>query len=297
MSEIIGTLQGRLQMPRMTHAEFEAQVSAMGIRVRPFAGMWAREAAGEPSEESASGTAPTSGTKPFASLDADPLFLPDAADYPRHLDGTLAFVREEGGDERGEAETNSLLARAVAAGVLRALDERAFRAAIAGGRLGQNVGRNEHDVFLDSVSGRVFKLTRDDGLSPRQGLLGYLERLGESNRLWADDFRLEGVFLDGVFVDGVPGATRLMVSQPLLKGRAATPAEIATYMRAKSYKQYSDRGWWNEGSELLISDAEPVNVLMGCDGMVYPIDVIPAHPPASRVEMYNQVVASREAME
>jgi hypothetical protein len=39
-----------------------------------------------------------------------------------------------------------------------------------------------------------------------------------------------------------------------------------------------------------------VNVLMGCDGRVYPIDVIPTHPPSSRVEMYNQVAASREAM-
>jgi hypothetical protein len=33
MSEIIGTLQGRLAMPRMTHADFEAQVSAMGIQI------------------------------------------------------------------------------------------------------------------------------------------------------------------------------------------------------------------------------------------------------------------------
>jgi hypothetical protein len=296
MNDLIGTLEGRLRMPRMTHVEFEAQVAAMVIRIRPFEGMWAREYGIEPPKIAVEGAEVCGDSlvipRRFSSPDADPLFMPEATYSSRHLLGALAFVQKEAGSgvERG-AEANSLLARAVAAGVLRRLDEDDFRVAIARGRLGQNVGRNEHDVFLDSVSGRVFKLTRDDGLSPRQGLLGYLERLGESNRLWADDFRLEGVF-----VDVVAGATRLMVSQPLIKGRAATPAEIATYMRAKGYKQYSDCGWWNEGSELLISDAEPVNVLMGCDGMVYPIDVIPAHPPASRVEIYNQVVASREAM-
>ena len=46
------------------------------------------------------------------------------------------------------------------------------------GRLGQNAGRNEHEVYLDSVSGRVLKLTKENAFGARKGFARYLERLG-----------------------------------------------------------------------------------------------------------------------
>jgi hypothetical protein len=196
--------------------------------------------------------------------------------------------RGAGAGDGNRAEGNEL--GRVALENVRRLDETAIIEAGKRGILSANLGRNEHQVYHVPGSGRALKITKEGEFGASGSWLEYLRRIELNNRLWDDDMRLEGVL-----VNPATGRWRAVVSQPWIEGaKPASVPEVTKYFKALGFTRVSDRGFWNSGREILVNDAEPVNVLMGSDGKVYPIDVIPQTDLSpSKVEMFDRIAERR----
>ena len=128
---------------------------------------------------------------------------------------------------------------------------------------------SEHTVWFDNATKRVIKLTHPDlagdGSVGQSDLIGYLKSLDLQNQLFQDDIRLEGIVsLDGQF-------PQVVISQPFVKGREATAAEISMFMEQRGFR--SKDGAWHNGT-VTVSDAVRHNV-MAADTRDGSVTVVP----------------------
>ena len=153
----------------------------------------------------------------------------------------------------------------------------------------------EHDVSVDAASGRVTKSTRfsdnfgyghafhDDtpGATPSE----YLDRLLTHNRIFDDDVRLEGV------VRTTKGPS-VVTSQPFIRSRDATPAEIEAYMERKGFVKLGTGAFYHAGEGLIVHDMHPRNVKTDQSGRVHPIDPIIQRVESDFVSEIKSLLAS-----
>lgn len=112
--------------------------------------------------------------------------------------------------------------------------------------------------------------------------LEYLERLALQNRVFADDFRVEGVNISekpSMILFQQPGHPSFVVSQEWIIAadpENPTPSadEIAAYLRDAGFEAVPGAyyGWWRREDGVLIVDAKPDNFLTTADGIT-PIDL------------------------
>lgn len=153
-------------------------------------------------------------------------------------------------------------------------------------------GGAEHRVFLDEAVGRAFKLTIGGGLTvgidyrigkrsqrwlalpfvreatPRE----YLERLALFNDVFGDDLQLEGVI-----VDVEPPC--VVTSQPVIRGRETTAAEIADFLTQIEFRpvpgvvagRHDSVSFYRSDDRVAVFDAHGENFLTD-RGHVAPID-------------------------
>lgn len=107
----------------------------------------------------------------------------------------------------------------------------------------------------------------------------YLQRWKLFNELFGDDVRFEGTARQ---TDGSPS---MVVSQRALKGRHATPKEVAEEMRRLGFLRIMDSSpqgevpsfnWYRAADNVVAADARPANFIVDDAGHVWPIDVVPA---------------------
>lgn len=163
----------------------------------------------------------------------------------------------------------------------------------------------EHHVFLDTDRQRYFKITHDSrdenaaGFAIAIGVddivmtvesqrwmcvpyirdatpLEYLSRLVLFNRTFGDDIQLEGVISD-------PGRTAIVTSQPVIRGTAATPAEVEAAMRGWGFvpsdcpplgrKNTASLSFYSPNERIAVFDTHAANFLVN-EGVVAPIDAL-----------------------
>ncbi len=140
------------------------------------------------------------------------------------------------------------------------------------------IGRGaEHEVYLDPRGNRVIKVTRlsdpanygfgislnNDGQGATAG--EYLDRMVLQNLLFNDDVRLIKV---------VPqmGGTKVVTSQPFIKGEPAPPPAIDRYMDGRSFGKLAEGAFYQKDSGVLVHDLFPRNVIVTLAGKIRVID-------------------------
>lgn len=104
----------------------------------------------------------------------------------------------------------------------------------------------------------------------------YLSRLVLFNRTFGDDIQIEGVICD-------PGRVAIVTSQPVIRGRAATPAEVEAQMNEWGFmvsdcpplgrKNVASLSFYNSEERIAVFDTHAANFLVG-EGLVAPIDAL-----------------------
>lgn len=124
--------------------------------------------------------------------------------------------------------------------------------------------RNEFGLFphFDLVENTV-------GLRPASPI-EYFDRLLLQNEWFEDDIQLVGIGLTEA------GSIYTLTSQPFIKGRASTTAEIGECLLGLGFTEIDvDLAAWIEPKEkVVISDAHPRNVVTDSKGRILPIDLI-----------------------
>ncbi len=201
--------------------------------------------------------------------------LPYLGADPRLRGGAESFARLTASLERGSAGADlAQRAQAERASLLQCgkegwrLDPEALHQAL-GPRFG---GGNEHDVFFDEATQRVIKITLSaTGYGAQGDALSYLKNLDRSNRFFADAIRFEGL------VAVTPTFDAIVSSQPFIRGRKATEAEIEGYFSELGYRLTSAHCFEQSdpsGRRWAIADARPDNIIYESNSeLVLPIDV------------------------
>lgn len=179
---------------------------------------------------------------------------------PLHLGRSLEAADRFGGGG-GSASTRdgdrAKIASLVSSGTIPEFDETAFG---RGSAILRDLGRHEHLVFHPGNAPRVYKITKPGKYGTGGGFTDYLHRIEESNQLFNDD-----VWLEGALLDSATGQYRLITSQPwIANAHAATPAQIERYFRQKGYLPYSERSFFNPGTETrLLGERIPMHHVQG----------------------------------
>lgn len=154
-------------------------------------------------------------------------------------------------------------------------------------QLGQiEPGGKEHDLFPEVEEGRrIFKVTKGGGFGWHpicERLVGrssdeFQLRLGTPLQYFRRLLLVNELFpalnqLDG-FVH-VQNRFEIVASQPFLKGRNATLAEIARYLERQGFAHVCNSAWFRAADNLAIFDAGEPNILVS-EGHMVPIDIIP----------------------
>ena len=153
-------------------------------------------------------------------------------------------------------------------------------------------GGAEHAVFLDEERELVFKITRRFGLTAgtdfrigkrtqkylavpfvRQATpLEYLERIVLFNEVFGDDIRLVGVIAEP--------EPAIVTTQPVIRGRDASPAEIVTFMADLGFAPLDDvvvgrrdsASFFRAADGVAVFDAHGENIIAAETGIA-PIDL------------------------
>ena len=185
--------------------------------------------------------------------------------------------------ERYERERDAVLEWARSSRCL--LDSRDYLNRVQGGGA-------EHAVFFDRDSQAYFKITRGFGLTVgtnfhigkrTQRYLGlpfvrqataidYLERLALFNELFGDNIQVVGVLAEP--------EPAIVTTQPVIRGRDATPDEITTFMAALGFAEVpgvvagrrDSASFFRASDGAAAFDAHGENVIMG-DAGAAPIDL------------------------
>lgn len=154
-------------------------------------------------------------------------------------------------------------------------------------------GGAEHDVRYDAVTGRWWKYTSpgfagltvdwDGAEDARLRLalpLEYFSRLILQNRIFSDDIRFEGLWMD---VGG--GGWRIVTSQPDVAGEPANLEQIDRSLRQIGFFPLPIAGVGRSGAlafrlaEVALWDAHPANFFIAANDLVVPIDLILTEHP------------------
>lgn len=106
--------------------------------------------------------------------------------------------------------------------------------------------------------------------------LEYLSRVVLFNRTFGDDIQIEGVICE-------PGDVAIVTSQPVIRGKAATPAEVKTAMEEMGFvlsdcpplgrKETASLSFYHPDERIAVFDTHAANFLMS-EGVVAPIDAL-----------------------
>jgi len=141
----------------------------------------------------------------------------------------------------------------------------------------------EHSVYHDPRTDRVIKITHadyvgDGTVGAKGGALDYFTSLLLGRAVFNMQTEFEGIVqLDGV----VP---QVVTSQPMVRGRKATLAEIADDLENRGFTRVEANQdvnlWEHKEAGVKIYDAVPSNVLRSDDGVLHyiDVDVIPTRP-------------------
>ncbi|TLD72850.1 ABC transporter ATP-binding protein [Phragmitibacter flavus] len=141
----------------------------------------------------------------------------------------------------------------------------------------------EHRVYFDPEQSSAIKITNANraGMSypdgePHAGLPAeYLERWRLHNLIFADDVTLEGVIQS-------PAGVALVVRQCWINGTVPEVWQIADFMNELGFQAtLLQECYYRAADDLAVMDCHDGNFMLGDDGMVYPIDVIPLRPDAN----------------
>ena len=155
-------------------------------------------------------------------------------------------------------------------------------------------GGQEHDIFEDETSQRIFKVTRNGvfGLTPGIDLalvasgsdarrlhlweatpFHYLLRLHLQNQLIPELNRLEGIIQHNAELS-------IVISQPRFDIIPVTEQEIDAWFLAQGFRKVASASYYRENDNLGIFDAHDKNVLRSSldPSILIPFDVIPCHP-------------------
>lgn len=133
----------------------------------------------------------------------------------------------------------------------------------------------EHEIY--DKGKRVVKVTRKSepagygfGISLNNDGRGataaeYLDRLRLHNDIFNDDVRIEGVL-------PMVGATKIIISQPHIRGEPAEPVQIDAYMAAKGFARLAPGTYYHIDTGILVHDLHPRNVVVTPQGKVRVID-------------------------
>lgn len=135
----------------------------------------------------------------------------------------------------------------------------------------------EHQVYFHQRKRRYIKATlleRQLGYGIALGSLTrgatpseYLDRLDLQNLIFQDDIQLDRVVANN-------GKPIIIISQPFIKGVAATAIALDRLMLDKGYEKLADGAYYCEPEGLLIFDLFPRNAILATDGQIYPIDPV-----------------------
>jgi hypothetical protein len=137
--------------------------------------------------------------------------------------------------------------------------------------LGRELGAGgEHSVFYQPETGRVLKVTKPGLYGAQAEDAGaYLQRWALQNRIFHDDVHVEGY----VMLPGEHEAS-IVISQPFIEGRDATPAEISDFLRSKGFVEIESEKWVHPITGIKVWDGiTPGNVIAREDGTMMPIDL------------------------
>ncbi len=142
---------------------------------------------------------------------------------------------------------------------------------------GEDARGGEHTVLFQEPTQRILRTTRPEtrlgyGLGFGSYLQGatpseYLDRWAWHNHLFGDDVRLECVV-------ATAGRVMVVTSQPFIRGRDATAAEITAFMLARGFDRIGAGAFHHPHYGLLADDLYPRNAKVSARGVVLPIDPV-----------------------
>lgn len=101
----------------------------------------------------------------------------------------------------------------------------------------------------------------------------YLFRLSAQNELFGDEIRVIGVVK-------YPQGISVLTTQPFYEGQRTAQPAIDHWFEAQGWRKLpsKDGAFHKKGSDLLILDALPRNVLTLTKGQIFPFDVVVVQP-------------------
>jgi hypothetical protein len=114
----------------------------------------------------------------------------------------------------------------------------------------------------------------------------YLSRLVVFNWIFGDDIQIEGVICD-------PGQVAIVTSQPVIRGHAASPAQVQAFMQDMGFvlsdcpplgrKNVASLSFFHPEEHIAVFDTHAANFLVN-EGDVAPIDALIVRPPDELIE-------------
>jgi hypothetical protein len=173
-------------------------------------------------------------------------------------------------------------------------------------------GGQEHDYFLDPVSGRCFKVTRCGvfGLAPGIDLAlvpadqdarrfhlweaipgQYLERLRLQNLITPGLNRLEGILVE-------EDDLAICISQPRLELIDVNQAEIDDWFVTQGFQVITTAAYYRADDNLGIFDAHDKNVVRSSvdPDTLIPFDVIPVQPDGGFLDFIRETLAQGQTL-
>lgn len=170
-------------------------------------------------------------------------------------------------------------------------------------------GGQEHDIFEDEASQRIFKVTRNGFFDLPPGIdlalvasgsddrrlhlweatpYHYLQRLHLQNQLIPELNRLEGIILHNAELS-------IVISQPRFDILPVTEQEIDAWFLAQGFRKIASASYYRENDNLGIFDAHDKNVLRSSldPSILIPFDVIPCHPEKGFLNFIQSALAEK----
>ncbi|MEI6715499.1 MAG: hypothetical protein WCO60_17205 [Verrucomicrobiota bacterium] len=206
----------------------------------------------------------------------EPRFLPARRFTSRNAGAALRELQtscrndDEGPDfssdetERFHRDSQSLVSWAQKNGWLWSLEE--FEEEIDQHDYRYVDGGSEHNVFLFSDLGIVFKITKPSSFGQQGTVCLYVSNIHWSNELLGDDIRFEGV------INGEEGVS-IVTSQPFVCGEHPELNEISQWFENQGYLRVGYNKWSNPVTGVVIADSHSGNFVKLDTGTLIPIDL------------------------
>lgn len=127
-------------------------------------------------------------------------------------------------------------------------------------------GGSEHNVFIFSDLGVVFKITKPASFGQQGSVCQYVDNIHWSNELLGDDIRFEGVINSE---DGVS----IVTSQLFVCGDHPSLAEISQWFQSQGYVNSGYNKWSHPETGVVIADSHSGNFVKVDTGILIPIDL------------------------